>query len=260
MQNVIVALPAYNEAGAIGELLDEFKRVFEREKVKFTIIVVNDGSKDKTEEILKLYLQKLPLKIVNHPKNLGLGPAILTGLNESLCLITSDDDIIVNMDADNTHSPEFIISMIRAIERGSDIVIASRYQNGSEEIGVPLLRRIYSRCAKIIFSLFLNLPNVQDYTCGFRAYRAGLIKRAINKFEGNLISRNGFACTDELLVHLATLTSSISEVPFILRYDKKRGKSKLKLLTTIFETFKLLIKGRKELKESRKRNRNSSQK
>lgn len=251
MPRIIAALPAYNEEDSIGDLLDEFKKVFEREKYDYCMIVVNDGSVDNTESILKKYQGILPLRIVNHPKNKGLGQAILTGLRESLKDSKSGDDVVINMDSDNTHSPDFIPLMLKEIEKGADIVIASRYQKGSREIGVPSLRKLYSRGAKLIFRIFFNLPNVRDYTCGYRAYRVSLIKKAFDAFGENLISRNGFACTDELLVNLATLTNSFSEIPFILRYDKKIGKSKLKLFTTIIETFKLIAKGRGLLKKKR---------
>lgn len=255
MRQILVALPAFNEEQSIGELLVSFQKVFEQQKIDYFIIVVNDGSTDKTEEIVKKYVESLPLKIVNHPQNRGLGQAILTGIKEAFNMSKSGDDVIINMDSDNTHSPDFIPDMLKKIEDGADLVIASRYQAGSKEIGVPFLRKIYSRGAKFLFQIFFNLPNVRDYTCGYRAYRVKLIESALKKFGNNLISRNGFACTDELLIHLATLTDFISEIPFILRYDKKKGKSKLKLATTIKETIKLLFKGRRELQESRKQRR-----
>lgn len=247
MPLVIAVLPAYNEEKAIGALLEEFKRVFEKEHIHYKLIVVNDGSSDKTGQIANGYSDILNIKVVNHPQNKGLGRTIITGFQEAVKVLESGDDVIVNMDADNTHSPDFIPSMLKKIQSGADLVIASRYQPGSEEIGVPFLRRLYSRGAKFLFKIFFNLKGINDYTCGFRAYRASLIIKGFEKYKNDLISRNGFACTDELLIHLATLTDKYEEVPFILRYDKKEGKSKLKLFTTILETFKLLFKGRAEL-------------
>ncbi len=255
MPLIIAALPAYNEEDSIGTLLENFQRVFEKEKIKFFIIVVNDGSTDKTEKVVNGYLGKMPLKLINHPKNKGLGQAIITGLKEACKISESGEDVVVNMDSDNTHSPDFIPLMLQKINNGAEMVIASRYQKGSREIGVPLLRKIYSRGAKLVFRIFFNLPNVRDYTCGYRAYKINLIKAGFEKYGDNLISRNGFACTDELLVHLATISDAFEEIPFILRYDKKVGSSKLKLFTTILETFKLLYKGRKELKDKKKNNK-----
>lgn len=238
----IVALPAYNEEHSLPDLLEAFESLIQKNAaLRIRIVVVNDGSKDNTLGILEEYKSRLPLEIVNHPQNMGLGQAIRTCLREAVARAQSDDDVIVCMDSDNTHLPEYIPALLENIQKGSDIVIASRYQPGSREVGVPALRRLYSRGARFLFWLFLRLPGVRDYTCGYRAYRAGLIKRALDIYGDGIITRNGFACTDDLLVRLASLTNKISEIPFILRYDKKIGESKLPLFITIKETLKLLI-------------------
>ncbi len=187
-----------------------------------------------------------------------LGEAIKTGLRAALEESTSDADIIICMDADNTHPPENVPPMLDKIAAGADIVIASRYQKGSEQHGVPFNRRMMSYGALVLFKMFLNLPNTWDYTCGFRAYRSSLVKRAFDEYGDQLITRNGFACTDQLLVNLACLGDvDIQEVPFILRYDLKEGESKLNLGVTIGETFGLLFAGRKRLKAAKKRRRDS---
>ena len=105
----------------------------------------------------------------------------------------------------------------------------------------------------MLFKMFLNLRGVRDYTCGFRAYRAGLLRKAMEVYGENIITRNCFACTDELLVNLACLGDvHIEELPFVLRYDRKEGESKLDLGVTLRETFKLLIDGRRKLKKAKK--------
>jgi dolichol-phosphate mannosyltransferase len=238
----IVALPAYNEEASIAQLLSAFGKLAEdRPDLGILVIVVNDGSSDRTPEIADSFRNSLALDVISHEKNMGLGNAIKTCLKEALARSVSDDDVIVTMDADNTHLPEYIPPLVQKIRSGYDIAIASRYQPGSREIGVPFIRRLYSRGARFFFSLFLDLPGVKDYTCGYRAYRANLIRRGLDLFGEDIISRNGFACTDELLVNLASLTEKIAEIPFILRYDQKKGKSKLPLFSTIVETWKLLL-------------------
>jgi dolichol-phosphate mannosyltransferase len=95
--------------------------------------------------------------------------------------------------------------------------------------------------ARLLFRIYLNMPDVRDYTCGFRAFRASLLADGFKHFgKDGLITRSGFACTDELLVHLALLHPAIREVPFVLRYDLKAGRSKMNLPVTIVETLKLL--------------------
>ncbi|NLD61313.1 glycosyltransferase [Candidatus Sumerlaeota bacterium] len=239
---VIFALPAYNEAKNLTPLIEETDKVFAQQNLKWQAVIVDDASTDETPEILKALQLKFPVESVRHAQNQGLGGAIKTAIHEALKRTTSDNDIIVTMDADNTHSPDFAPKMAQRIWRENfDVVIASRFCDGSAEVGVPFARRLLSRAARMMFRLFLNMKNVTDYTCGYRAFRSTTLQKAIDKYGDKIIVRNGFACTDELLVKIATVTSKISEIPFTLRYDLKQGKSKLPLFRTIYETLKLLI-------------------
>ena len=144
------------------------------------------------------------------------------------------------MDSDDTHPPDVIPGMVEKIRAGADLVIASRYQPGSRQIGVPLFRLMLSFGARWLFRWKLGIRGVRDYTCGFRAYRASLIRMGLEKYGDDIITREGFACTDELLVKLAHFEPVIAEVPFILRYDQKHGRSKIQLFKTIRETLKML--------------------
>lgn len=243
MPQVILTLPAYNEAENIEPLLVDAEAVLTGLGHPYQIIVVNDGSSDATAAIVRRLQGKLPhLHLVEHSRNQGLGAAITTAIHSALGRATAPDDVIVSMDADNTHSPAYIRGMADKVWTGNyDVVIASRFREGSKELGVPLFRLALSRGARFLFQLFLRLPDVRDYTCGYRAYRAELLQRATDKYGDQLITRQGFACTDELLVKLSTLTRRITEVPFVLRYDKKRNQSKLPLFRTVWETLKMLI-------------------
>ncbi|MBI1785186.1 glycosyltransferase family 2 protein, partial [Candidatus Sumerlaeota bacterium] len=162
--------------------------------------------------------------------------------------------LLVCMDADLTHPPELIPEMRRVMESGADMVIASRFQPGSEVVGLSAFRHLMSWGARNLFSAALAISGVRDYTCGFRAFRLSLIARGFERYgpEG-LILRRGFACTDELLIKLSLLNPVIKEIPFILRYDLKRGKSKIKLGVTIMETLRLVRWARAQLRARRAR-------
>lgn len=238
---IILALPAYNEAENLRPLIEHALRVFETAGFDAQILIVNDGSTDETAAVAEQLAENAPVTVIHHPENRGLGQAIMTGLRAATERIKSPDDVIICMDADNTHSPDYIPGMAEKIWRENfDIVIASRYQPGSREVGVPPFRLLLSRGARMVFQIILRLPGVRDYTCGFRAYRASLIQEALTLHGDNLIQREGFACTDELLVRLSRQTSRITEIPFTLRYDQKKSPSKLPLFKTIWETLKLL--------------------
>ena len=250
--SICLALPAYNEEGSIAALIEAAKPVLTSLTPSWTIVVVDDGSRDATASIVEAASAADPrVKLVRHPQNRGLGPAIVTGLKAALTEGSGPGHLVVCMDADMTHPPDTIPSMKATAEAGADLVIASRYQPGSEQHGVPPFRLLLSVGARLLFWHYLSLPGVRDYTCGFRAFRASLLEAGFARFGEGLITRAGFACTDELLVHLAMLKPVIREVPFILRYDRKQGPSKMNLGVTIGETIKLLREHRKLLRSQK---------
>ena len=241
---IYFCLPAYNEENAIGELLKEIYNVFRDLRYSYKVIVVNDGSTDKTPEIVEHYSHIMPVEMISHSHNQGLGEALNSGF-KYICHTARPIDVIVCMDSDNTHKPIYVYNMIKKIEEGFDIVIASRYMKESKVIGVSPFRLLMSYGARFMFQIFTPIKGIKDYTCGFRAFKVSIICKAYNYYKGKFITQKGFACTDEILLKLSKLTNKITEVPFILRYDEKKGNSKLKLFTTIKATLKLLINYRK---------------
>jgi dolichol-phosphate mannosyltransferase len=242
---VILAIPAYNEALVIGDLLDAARETFAGIQTHTgRVIVVDDGSTDGTADVVAAHRAPYPVEVATHEVNRGMGRAILTALRQATECATDPDDIIVNMDSDNTHPPETIVAMLEACTQGADVVIASRYRPGSEQHGVPTFRRFLSFGARLLFTWRLRLPGVRDYTCGFRAFRADVVRRALDTYGDALMTREGFACANELLVNIARLDPPpvLAEVPFILRYDRKKGVSKLPLFRTVWEDVKMLLK------------------
>lgn len=246
-------MPAYNEARVIGELLGQAEEAFNRLGLEWNIIVVDDGSKDDTARIVGEFARREPRVIlVQHAVNKGLGPAIVTGLTRAVEVADDPQALIVSMDADLTHPPMVVGQMIAAAERGADMIIASRFQPGSQVMGLSAFRHLLSWGARNVFSVFLRLPGVKDYTCGFRAVRAHRIRQALDHYGPNgFITRAGFACTDEVLIKLALLGVTIREIPFILRYDLKQGSSKINLPVTIRETLKLVVWARREIRNAK---------
>jgi dolichol-phosphate mannosyltransferase len=88
------------------------------------------------------------------------------------------------------------------------------------------------------------IRGVRDYTCGFRAYRADALRRAIARYGDGLISETGFSCMADLLLKLRTLPLEMGEVPLELRYDRRGGGSKMRVLRTIRQTLGLLLRRR----------------
>lgn len=240
MTNIRVVLPAYNEAESLQTLLPVLITTLSEGWMTYHIYVVDDGSTDETARVAKKFSQDR-VTLIQHKKNLGLSEAINTGFRAALA--ESDaDDIIVTLDADNTQLPGLILRMVRLIKEGHDIVISSRYVSGARVKGVPRRREMLSYLASWIFRLAFPIQGVRDYTCGYRAYRAGLLKDAIKRYGKSFIDQKGFSCMVDILLKLRTFNPIVTEVPMILRYDLKPGKSKMNVGNTIIETLSLILR------------------
>jgi dolichol-phosphate mannosyltransferase len=240
---VRVALPAYNEADALPLLVPRIVQALREANYAFDILIVNDCSTDNTADVVEAMTDRYPVHLVSHTTNLGLGGAISTCLTESM-LDLDDDDVIVTFDADNTHPPQLITRMLPMIREGRDVVIASRYRDGSQVIGLAWHRLMMSYASSWMMRGLFGIRGVRDYTCGYRAYRVGILRKAIQRFNNQLVQESGFAAMAELLLNIGKLDAVIGEVPLVLRYDQKEGVSKMKLMRTIRRTLVMMIRHR----------------
>ena len=242
-RKVLVVLPAFNEAATIERLLDRIDEALDEASIAYQVILVDDGSRDRTLEIVQACAARMPIRVVHHEGNRGLGATIRDGL------ITAAEhaharDIIVTMDADDTHTPGLILRMVRMISEGHDVVIASRYQPGSRVIGVPFARRLLSDAGSWLFRLMFPTPGVRDFTCGYRAYRAQVVQEALARYGAEFLDQDGFQCMVDILLKLRRMDLIFGEVPFVLRYDHKEGGSKMNVWRTVRATVALLFRRR----------------
>jgi dolichol-phosphate mannosyltransferase len=240
---VIVALPAYNEEASLPELLERLGEAFADSNLSYEIVIVNDGSKDATESIIQQFALQMPVHLVNHTVNQGLGITIRDGLREAMER-ADERDIIVTMDADNTHPPGLIPRMVQMIHEGCDIVIASRFEHGGTVKGVPFNRHLLSLGARVLFTIMFPTQGVRDYTSGFRAYRVSVIRQAFETYGDNFVGETGFSCMADILLKLRKLGCVFGEAPLRLRYDLKGGESKMQVFKTIRLTLSLLFRQR----------------
>lgn len=240
---VHVVLPAYNEESRLPALLARIHDSMEEAGLDYQVILVDDGSTDRTGEIAKAWSAGHPLRYSRHPQNRGLGSTIRDGLAEAASL-AKGEDVVVTMDADDTHTPGLILRMSRMIAEGYDVVIASRYQRGSRTVGVPLSRRFLSWAGSMLFRVVLPVRGVRDFTCGYRAYRAAVIQSAIAEYGPAFVDQEGFQCMVDILLKLRGRPLIFGEVPMVLRYDRKRGASKMDVGGTAAATLGLLLRRR----------------
>jgi len=241
---VWVVLPAFDEAENLPALLPGLAGTLNGAALPYKIVVVDDGSQDGTRSLAEAFRDRFPVEVVSHERNRGLARTVETGIRHTLAQAEADD-VLITMDADNTHPPQLIPSMLTAIRRGADLVIASRYAPGGMEEGVPLTRQILSLGIGVLLRLRFGLRGVRDYSSGYRAYRAQLLRQGLARYRDSLIEAPGFSVMAELLVKLQPFHPRIAEVPLHLRYDRKRGQSKMRLRQTVREYLSLLFSTRR---------------
>lgn len=240
---LLLALPAYNEEKDLPHVLDAFQRYVLAAGCKGQVVIVNDGSTDGTARVIREWSSVIPIDLIEHPRNLGLGETIKDVLRRAAEL-AGPDDVIVTMDADNTHSPALIPLMADKLREGYDVVIASRYRPGSKVVGLGPLRHLMCYGARFLFQVRWPIRGVRDYTCGFRAYRASLLHRAFAEPDEELAREKGFAAMAEILLRLRAMGARMSEVPMVLRYDRKTGPGKMRIGRTVIRTLAILVRNR----------------
>ncbi|MEM3536751.1 MAG: glycosyltransferase [Candidatus Bathyarchaeia archaeon] len=231
-------LPCFNEEKNIKPLVYLIDDTL-KPHIRYKIIAVNDGSHDRTSEVLKDLSTDYPLEVLTHQTNLGLGAALRTGL----CRVVEeafDDDYVVIMDSDNTHNPKHVLEMLAAAGY-ADVVVGSRYVKGGRQLNVPLHRVILSKAANLLVRLLFQLP-VNDATSGFRCFRAYVLKRTHKILNGRIIQSSGFIASLELLLNILHPGVRMAEVPILLDYGRKRGRSKLRLFSTVVNYLLLFLK------------------
>lgn len=242
-RRVFLGLPAYNEEIALPRLLERVLPLTVSPAGRLTVVLYNDGSTDSTVAVARAWQDKLPLTILDCPVNKGLGVG-LRALVEHAVATGGDDDVLVVMDCDDTHDPAQIGDMLARIPAAADVVVASRYARGATVRGVPTMRRITALGAAALFKLIHPVRGVWDYTCGYRAYRIGALKRASAAFGPGLITETGFACMAELLLKLNVLQLRFMEIPLRLRYDQKPTASKMDVGGNARRLIRLLVRWR----------------
>jgi dolichol-phosphate mannosyltransferase len=240
---VFVVLPAYNEESNVGGLIVSIARSLIEQRMPFEIVIVDDGSTDRTREVVGAMSATYPVRVLRHERNQGLGATIRDGLYEASRL-SADGDIVVTMDADETHTPGLILAMVRQIQEGRDVVVASRYQPGSRVVGLSAFRVVLSFVGSLVFRLIFPTSGLRDFTCGYRAYRSEVLRRAIAEYGTSFIDQDGFQSMVDILLKLRRFSLVFGEVPLILRYDMKVSASKMRVARTARNTLVLIAKRR----------------
>jgi len=239
---IYILLPAFNEEKSLDKLLPKIDSYFKEIQVEYEIVACDDGSTDLTATKLLHYQATLPIRILKHKLNRGLGETI-RDLFEHVAEKAKNDDVVVRMDCDDTHEPEFIKGLMDKLDEGYDVVIGSRFVKGGAQEGLTGYRKIISLMANTFMRILFPIKGLKEYSSGFRAYRASIIKDAIHIFGNEFIQLKGlgFSCTLEKLIKLKLMGARIGEAPMILRYHQKASESKMVASITSFGYIVLTI-------------------
>ena len=224
-------VPTYNERANVGTLIQRIHQSVPQAQV----LIVDDSSPDGTfREVEKLAQKDRKLRLLLRDRSVkGRGWAGRDGFVKALAL---GADVVVEMDADLSHQPKYIPSLIKPILTGqADAVIGSRYIPGGKDMDRPLHRQMTSNFAKQYLRLVLGLK-AADPTSGFRAFS----KSALRKIQvGTLKARDPFTVS-EILYRCYRAGLRIQEVPIVF-VDRTRGTSKLGLTTLLKYLGKALL-------------------
>jgi dolichol-phosphate mannosyltransferase len=213
-----IILPTYCEAENIADIIHAIESL----KLNSILLVVDDSSPDETQNIVcKLKEEYKNIFLVKRPHKMGLGTAITDGFRFFLSM-EEPPNYIVTMDADFSHYPQDIPRLLKQAEKGSDLVVGSRYCEEGEVKGWNLNRLLISKVANKITGKIINLQ-LSDFTSGFRCYSKEYITKALPKLHSQT-----YEIQIETLRQAKLQNSKISEIPVIFE-NRKKGKSKLSL-------------------------------
>lgn len=217
MTTLTVVIPAYNEEKGIATIINRVLAV--RSDLKnacidrLELLVVNDGSRDKTAAIAQEIADKDPdLKVVSHPKNRGYGAALKTGF------AMASGELVGFLDADGTYPPEFFPQLCRAAIDGGDIVIGSRMMGSDSKM--PVTRRV----GNIFFAALLSILGAQrvtDSASGMRVFKRSILERIFPLPDGLNLTP---------VMSTRALHENLKVIEIAIPYSERLGRSKLSVV------------------------------
>ena len=213
-----IVIPAFNESARIQHTLDRVMNCVEAQGWDAEVLVVDDGSKDDTAEIVTRWMKIYPrLHLIQNPGNRGKGYSVRNGL------LQAAGDVVMFTDADLSAPMEEAELLLQAIDRGADVAIGSRWMDRTRQtIHQPLYRQFFGRCFNWITRTVMGLP-FKDTQCGFNAFKRPAAQII---FRLQRIERWGF--DPEILFIARKLMYAVCEVPVTWGHDERSRISYLK--------------------------------
>lgn len=236
---IYVCIPTHNEADTIGVLLWKTRKVLGEFGRDYRLVVYDDASEDDTAEVLQRYRRSLPLTILASDQRVGYGRSV-----EVLLRHVVDEapypkrDCAVVMQGDFTESPDDIVSLVRVLEGGADIVAGAPARDGPTP--GPGARTVRWAARRFLGRVVRGAP-VSDPLAGLRAYRLIVLKKTLRDLPPGqpLVRADGWAANVELLARLAPHARRIGEAPLEPRFDLRVRPSRFRPVKTLLSLARL---------------------
>jgi dolichyl-phosphate beta-glucosyltransferase len=220
-----IIVPAYDEEALIVSTLDGLQTYLSTRPERYEIIVVDDGSRDRTTELIRQWQEcnQAELRLLVNPQNMGKGFSIRRGVLESR------GQFIIFIDADLPYKLQAIDKFLETLRNGSDLAIGSRVLPGSQVKGVPVVRYFSGQ----IFSLMVQtmlFPGLPDTQCGFKSFRAAAAREIFRR-----TTINGFGFDVEML--FVARKRKLAIQPVAVQMIDHRHRSRVRLILDSFKMF-----------------------
>ena len=213
--NSLIIIPTLNERENIKEIVLEILEL----KKGFHILIVDDNSIDKTGEVADgLSREHSEIFVLHRKTKKGLGRAYIDGFKWAL---KRNYDFVFQMDADGSHSPEFLPDFLKKIEE-SDLVIGTRYYKGKISVVNWDLKRLYLSRLANFYARIVTGVKISDATAGFKCFR----RKVLEAIDLNKVLSEGYSFQIEINWRIHRAGFKIKETPIIF-YERRHGKSKL---------------------------------
>ena len=197
--DISVVIPLYNEDESLPELYDWIERVMVANNFSFEVIFVNDGSTDRSWEVInELSVRSEHVKGIKFRRNYGKSPALYCGFKEA------QGDVVITMDADLQDSPDEIPELYKMIKEDGYDLVSGYKQNRSQ--GDPLSKTLPTKLFNATTRKVSGIKNLHDFNCGLKAYRQEVVKNIevfgeMHRFIPYLAKNAGFDKIGEKPVH-----------------------------------------------------------
>ena len=169
-------LPAFNEENNISLVVNNIDRQMKSLNQRYRIVIVDDGSQDKTREVVSKLKNDFPIELLPHQTNYGVDQAFKTGFDFILPK-AKPQDLVVSMEADNTSDLSILPAMLGKVGGETSVVLASCYAREGKVVQISHYRKLLSAGANFLLKLFFPIKRVNTYSSFYRVYRAETLQK-----------------------------------------------------------------------------------